>query len=167
MIRSGGLLLAIALCGCSSGPDGDPARIANFEYRVPSGWSARDASTAQHAAVDWAPSSNDRKESISVLLTTRRPAEAKAGLDHVARLLVAGQGGLHGRFGGPARFTTKHGLSGVRVEGEFVPPGQATAYHRIHAVLVDGETIVHVLYTARDVDRDGFELVVDSFQRGA
>jgi hypothetical protein len=62
---------------------------------------------------------------------------------------------------------TRHGFSGLRVEGTFTPPNQAASYHRIHAVLVDGESLVHVLYTARDPDRDYIEAVLDGLESGA
>lgn len=159
-------IAAMTVLSCSSEPDGDPAKIATFEYRVPSSWSSHDVSNAERAAVEWTPAPNERKEAISVLVSERRPADAKAGVGHVQRLLEASQQALHGKFSAAVPFTTKHGLHGVRIEGEFVPVGQTEPYRRMHAVLIDGTVLLHVLYTAKRADRAGFDLVVDSFQRG-
>jgi hypothetical protein len=116
---------------------------------------------------EWTPSDNAHKESVDVFRVARAAA-AKSPTDRIERFLVeAQQKLLQGRFSAPSHFTTRHGLKGVRIEGEFLPPNQTNKYQRLHAVLVDGTSLVHVIYTAREADRENFELVVSSFGRGA
>ena len=65
----------------------------------------------------------------------------------------------------PTSFVTKNGFSGIRVEGEFVPPNKETPYRRLHAVVVDGGSLVNVIYTAKQLDHESFDAIVDSLSR--
>lgn len=163
----------IAASCSTSAPSGDPATLGHTAYVVPSGWSAKDLSTHQRALFEWTPSSgenesgaNDHKESLDVFRADRPAlARAKNGEHHIEQLLQdAVQKLPGGAFGAPTHFTTTYGLRGVRVEGRFTPSGQKASYTRFHAVLVEGASLLHVVYTARDADRDHFDLVVDSFR---
>ncbi|MBA2538142.1 MAG: hypothetical protein H0V17_00780 [Deltaproteobacteria bacterium] len=160
--------MVFALVGsCSSSrPALDRATIGLLDYGVPSGWSSRELSTPQRVMVEWRPDpdDNEHKESLAILRTDRR-AVAKSP-PHLKTLLEDAQQALPGsKFDRSIGFTTRHGFRGVRVEGELVSHG--TQYRRIHAVLVDGDgdSLVHVLYTARELDRERFEAVVDSFAK--
>ena len=149
------------IVSCSSGPSVDRATLGNLEYAVPSGWSSRDLSTRGRSIVEWKPSGGD-DESITVV-RAEGPALAKRPA-RVRKLLEEAQHGLpSGSFTNPNPLTTRSGLRGFRVDGTFTPYGQTEPRQRIHAVLVDKKALVHVVYTAREVDRETFETVVDSF----
>lgn len=159
--------IALATAGCSSEPALDRATIGNLEYGVPSGWSSRDLSQWERTGIEWRPDAddNEHKESL-IILSTERPAMAKATPGYLGKLLGDAQHTLPGAvFSRPTAFTTRHGLAGVRVEGDLVPTSQGKTYRRMHAVIVDGGSLVHVLYTARELDRERFEAVVDSFAK--
>lgn len=163
------VIAALALAaGCSSSePSGDPAMLGSLAYTVPSGWASKDYSTRQRAMFEWAPAGdgNEHKESVDVF-SSERIALAKDGGGRIEKLLQTAQQKLpNGKFGAPQHFTTRYGFQGVRIEGEFTPIGQSSAYKRIHAVLTVDGSLLHVVYTAREADRENFELVVDSFRQ--
>lgn len=159
------ILLALMAACSSSGPALDTATIGSLSFGVPSGWERKELSNHDRAMAEWTPAAddNERKEALTVV-RTERPAMAKATPRQLQRSLADAQRHLPlGTFSAPTSFTTRHGLRGVRVEGQFVPPGRGTPYRRIHAVLVDGTALVNVLYTARELDRESFDAVLDSF----
>jgi hypothetical protein len=159
------MLYLAAACSSSSSAV-ERATIGSLAFDAPGGWTRRDLSTHQRAMVEWRPADHEREESVAVV-RVERPALAKGKDSQLERLLQEAQANLpRGTFGQPARFSTKHGLWGVRIEGELVQPGQTVPVHRLHAVLVEGTALVHVIYTARELDREAFELVVDSMRRG-
>lgn len=158
-------VLALASCA-SSEPSLEPAKLDTLDYGVPAGWKPRKLSLQQASSVEWRPDEdNERKESL-VVSRVAQPALAKSP-SHLRRTLAQATAQLPGaRFGSPTSFITRGGLPGVRVEGTFNPPDQAAPYHRTHAVLVDGASLVHVLYTARDPDREHIAAVLDGFGTG-
>lgn len=163
-------LLLIALAGCSSSePSLVSARLATLEYRVPDGWVSRDRSTIQRATVEWTPEGdNDRKESLVVSRVESPAFAVERSRPHLKRQLVEANNQLpQASFTPPKAFITQSGLFGLRVDGTFTPPHQVGVYHRTHAVLVEGKTLVHVLFTARDSDRESIEAVLDGFNPGA
>jgi hypothetical protein len=162
------LLIALAACA-SSTPSLDPAKLDTLDYGAPAGWKSRDVSAPQTAAVEWTPTGdNDRKESLVISRVPQPALAAARSRPHLRRTLVAANAQLpDARFSSPTPVVTRGGFSGLRVEGTFTPPTQAVSYHRIHAVLVDGTSLVHVLYTARDPDRDYIGAVLDGLQPGA
>jgi hypothetical protein len=159
-------LAELASCA-SSAPAVDLAKIETLEYAVPAGWKQRDVSSPFEKAHEWKPDGeNERKESL-VVSRVARPALAKSR-PHLRRTIVEANNQLpRARFSPPTSFVTRGGLPGLRVEGTFTPPNQAVAYHRIHAVLVDEASLVHVLYTARELDREHIEAVLDGLRPGA
>ena len=161
-------LALIALASCASSDTAvEPAKIGTLDYAVPAGWSSRDLSSLQSTMVEWRPDGeNERKESL-VISRAEQPALSKSRPHLRRRLLEANLQLPRAGFSSPISFVTRNGLSGVRVEGTFTPPDKAVSYHRIHAVLVDGSSLVHVVYTARDPDREHFEAVIDGFRTGA
>lgn len=167
-------LLLVTLASCSEPePAFDTATLATLEYRIPEGWQARDRSTLQRATVEWTPKvDNDRKESLVISRVDSPALAAAKSRPHLKRTLVDANAHLPGAlFGAPRAFITRAGLFGLRVDGTFTPPDlrrdQAASYHRTHAVLALGESLVHVLYTARDPDREHIEVVLDGFKPGA
>ena len=159
-------VVLIASCA-SSEPDVTTAKIESLEYAVPAGWKARDLSNPNNGAMfEWTPDgANERKESL-VVSRVPQPALAKSR-PHLRRVLGKATQALPlASFHQPTPFVTRGGLSGVRTEGRFTPPGKAEPYHRTHAVLADKESLVHVLYTARDPDREHIGVVLDGFKAG-
>jgi hypothetical protein len=162
------LVIACAcLAACGSSVSVDRATLGSLEYAVPSGWSSRDLSTRERAMVEWRPADNEHHESITVVRSERAALAKKPA--RIRKLLEEAQHGLsNATFTIPTPITTKSGLRGFRVDGAFTPYGKTEVHQRIHAVLVDDKSLVHVVYTGREVDRETFETVVDSFfNRGA
>jgi hypothetical protein len=162
------LVVTLAACGSSS-PSLEPAKLQTLEYGAPEGWTSRDVSSPQNAATEWRPDGdNDRKESLIVSRTEQPALAAPKSRPYLRRTLVEANSQLpSARFASPKSIVTRGGLSGLRIEGTLTPPNQAVSYHRTHAVLVDGTSLVHVLYTARDPDREYFEAVLDGLKTGA
>jgi hypothetical protein len=158
------LLLGLAIVGCSSsGPSLDRASLGRLEFAVPAGWSSHDRSNKLASMIEWTPSDSDDPASLVVLRGER--ASVASSPNHLPSLIRAAQAQLpESVFQPPTRISTRFGLSGVRIEGDFRPDHQPTTYHRIHAVLVDGASLVHVIYTAREPDREAFDAVVESFR---
>lgn len=162
--------LVLALAGCaSSGTSLESAKIETLDYSVPSGWTSRNLSVFQRPTFEWKPEGdNERKESLVVSRVSLPALTVEKNRGYLRRNLVEASNQLpEARFSSPTSFVTRGGLRGMRVEGSFKPPSQAGSYHRTHAVLVDGTSIVHVLYTARDPDREHIEAVLDGFRPGA
>jgi hypothetical protein len=154
-------LIALTLVACaSSDPPLEHATIGSLEYGAPSGWVSRDLSGRNLPSFEWTPLDNEHKQSITIV---RRERPIASSSRQLGALVASAQ--PTGRFGAPNQITTKSGLRGVRIEGAFARG--STTYHRIHAVLVDGSSLVHVIYTAREPDRETFDAVVDSFRQGA
>jgi hypothetical protein len=161
------LLLFLASCA-SSERDVVTAKIDTLDYVAPMGWKPRDVSSHRGTVIEWTPDGdNDRKESL-VVSRVEQPALAMSPL-HLRRALVETTSRLpDARFSSPRSFVTRSGLSGWRTEGTFSPLGpRAGTYQRIHAVLVDGSSLVHVLFTARDLDREHIDVVLDGIRAGA
>jgi len=160
-------LLTAGSCG-SSGPSLERTTLSGgLEVGVPTGWSLRDFSSLEHTTLQATPSSDDNEHGESLLVTRAyRPAQATAPIARIGRWLVDAQRKLpQAAFGHPTPLVTKNGFSGVRVEGEFVPPNKDTAYRRLHAVVVDRDSLVNVIYTAKQLDRERFDAIVDSLSR--
>ena len=161
--------LIVALCGCagSVGAELERHKLGDLEYGVPEQWQSIDQSEHQTKIIVWRPADNSSKESIAVMRTRALPAIASSE-DHLSQFLADAQTRLpQARFAPVALVKTARGLTGVRVEGDFVPDGVTDSYHRIHAVVVDGTSLVHVLYTAREPNRETFNVVLDSLMRKA
>ncbi len=171
----GHLALAIfamlsTLPGClgDSEVDLEVAKLGDLEYAIPAGWTSKDLSEHQTKIIVWAPSDNPRKETVALMRTRDLPTAVKSDFAHLQQFLLDTEKSLpNGRFGSAHRLSTKHGLVGMRVDGEFVPDGTKASYRRIHAVLIDGTALVHILYTARDADAKTFDLVLDSLTKKA
>jgi hypothetical protein len=156
------------LASCNTpGPSVDHQTLGKLGYSTPQGWQSKDQSLPRRPIIVWTPSDrNDGKESVTVMRTEELPALTKAGTGYIQRYLNEAQKGLpQGKFSEPVSFTSKYGFVGVRIEGEFVPPGSKQKYRRIHAVLIDGNSLIHVMATGVAVDRDAFEIVIDSLVR--
>jgi hypothetical protein len=52
---------------------------------------------------------------------------------------------------------------GSKIEGSMVV--NEKTYHRIHAVFVDDTSLVNVIYTAKDLDRENFDAVINSLRK--
>ena len=157
--------LSLALGCASSSPSLEKVSIGNLIFGTPSGWTSRDVSNPQRKMFEWSPADNERKESLTVIRSDR-PAMARATPEQLHHLMREAQRAMpDAAFSAPISFTTRHGFRGVRIEGSFTPPGSAARYRRVHAVFADGTSLVNVLWTARDLDRESFDAVLDSFFR--
>ena len=137
------------------------AQLGNVEYAVPDGWDMHDASQNASTILVWTPATNPRKQSVTIIRTQPMPAMARADESRLAATLGET---MHQ----PAKpFRTKQGIAGVRVDGRFTPPGTQATYARSHMVFADGDTLVHVIYTSADPDREVFDLVIDHLARKA
>jgi len=152
-------ILALALLGCGgSGPNLDQTAVSNFDLGVPHGWVKKDFTTRSRQMLQWTPEDNDGKESI-VIVRADRPSGAKSDL---GSLLAKAQ---HSRFAflKPTTFETDNGVVGSKIEGSMVV--NEKTYHRIHAVFVDDTSLVNVIYTAKDLDRENFDAVINSLRK--
>lgn len=155
--------LSLAFGCASSSPSLEKASIGSLSFGTPSGWTSRDVSSPQRKMFEWSPIDNERKESLTIIRSDR-PAMAKATSVQLQRLIRDAQSAMPGAtFSAPISFTTRHGFRGARIEGSFTPPASRVRYHRIHAMFVDGTAVINVLYTSRELDRESFEAVLDSF----
>jgi hypothetical protein len=163
------IYLFVLAAGCASEAPREmqTASIEGLEYAVPADWENKDQSDHQTKIVVWSPTNNPRKESVTIVRTRAMPALVHADFTRIEQLLTDAQGGLsHANFGRTQRVTTKRGLIGAEVTGTFVATTKdAASYRRFHAVVVEGDSLVHVLYTARDANRDTFDLVLESITR--
>ncbi len=158
-----------ALCGCagSIGTELEVHKLGDVEYGIPEHWQSIDQSEHQTKIIVWRPTDNPNKESIALMRTRAMPALVNSE-KHLLKFLADAQTRLpQGHFASVANLETKRGLMGMRIEGDFVPDGVAASYHRMHAVVVDGNSLVHVVYTAREPNREVFNLVLDSLIRKA
>lgn len=159
------LVCAAFVSSCSSGGANETASLDHVQFSIPSDWQSRNLSDLYTRRVVWTPIENDAKESLVVLRSGRRDAQARAGNEYAARLLDAAQVSLLApSFTKAQASTTKGGLVAVRVEGTFLPARTTDRYTRHHAVVIDERTssFVHVIYTAKVPDLETFELVLDS-----
>ena len=160
-------LALVVLAGCSSVREGNPTTFEDLSLWVPYGWQAREVPSpvARHA-MEWTPSDNEAKESLTLLRTEPRAAFAQHGATAIAPYLAQAQAQLpRASFAAPQPFASQHGLRGVRIEGQFVPPGQTVPYRRLHAIVPVDDHLLHVIYTAREPDREAFDLVLDTLQK--
>jgi hypothetical protein len=152
-------LLAVAACACVPSSD---RRLATLDYLVPAGWSYRNLSTPQHAQVEWKPAGDNGRNECVLILRTPRPSSVTSP-PHLVRLLKESQAELEDpKFDLPHRVETRWGLAGVQIAGAFTPKGETASNQRLQAILIDGSALIHVIYTARDPNREVFELVLDS-----
>jgi len=161
------LTLAIAGCAASDASLARPTLAGDLGIDVPAGWTVRDYSDTARTVLQWtAPTENDRRGASVLVVRVERSALARGTLDELGRWLFDAQRRLpQSSFKAPIAFVTANGFPGIRVEGEFVPPNRHAAYRRLHAVIVDGTSLVHVIYTAKQIDRENFDEIVDSFAR--
>ena len=156
------LLVTLAACAAPARPLEHPSLAGDLGLRTPDGWVARDYSSDARTVVQWTAPRDEDARGARVLVVR---VEGTRSLDGLGRWLLDAQRTLpNARFGAPISFVTPAGFPGVRVEGEFVAPNHR-AYRRLHAVIVDGTSLVHVIYTARQIDRESFDGIVDSFAR--
>lgn len=161
-MRSVLFVVALLIGACADKPrEMTSANLGNIEYAVPEGWAMRDASQNGQTILIWTPSDNDRKQSITVIRTQPMPHLVNASKEYLASKL--GQ-----TLKQPGRsLVTKRGLDAARADGRFTPRGMAATYMRSHAVVFDGDALVHLIYTAKDPDREVFDLVLDHVARKA
>lgn len=164
------LVLSVLAVACSDrGPDVSWQRVEGLEYAVPVGWTVRDQSEQMRKILVWTPDENESKETVTVI-RTQPLALTQVGLPRMRGLLAAASNGLpSGSFSAPSDVQTSRGLVGMRVDGQFVPPGTSSPYRRIHVVVLDGTSLVHVLYTSKDLaaDPEALHVVLDSLHRKA
>ncbi len=152
-------VLAIAATACVR--SGERSAFATLDYLVPAGWSYRNLSKPQRALVEWKPAGENARDECVLILRTPRPAIASSP-PHLVRLLKESQAELQDpKFDLPHRVETRWGLAGMQVAGSFTPKGESTS-QRLQAILIDGFSLIHVIYTAREPNREVFELVLDS-----
>jgi len=161
--------LVLVLASCASSPSLDTAKLETLDYVVPSGWTSRPLASPHGSMVEWTPQrDNDRKESLVISRVANPALALDRNRAYLTRDLIGANRALpEARFGAATSFVTRGGLPGLRVEGTFTPAGQAQPYHRLHAVLVEGTSLVHVLFTARELDRDQIDDVLDGVRPGA
>jgi hypothetical protein len=161
-------LLPLALLACSGASmPVELHEIGAFEYEMPSDWRAEARTEAGRSVVEWTPSENDQKESITLIQSEPLPAMANAGAELVLGHLLEAQRGLGGVFGSPTITTSKHGFKVARVDGSFTPPERTQPYRRTHAVVIVDDRLVHIFYTAGGAtpNRDALSSVINSFNR--
>lgn len=166
------LLLCIAILftfpGCAGIPELEAVDFDDLELVLPTGWTSKDLSEHQTKIVVFTPEDNTRRESIALVRTHDLPTAARQDFARLRKYLADAQTNMPGgKFAAVHSVRTKHGLAGVRVDGEFVPDGTRSTYRRMHAVLVDGTSLIHILYTARDANATTFDLVLDSLTKKA
>lgn len=162
------VLLALAFSGCAASASLEqPTLAGNIEIRAPTGWSAHDYSENAHTVLQWtAPPDDDaRGTSVLVARVERSPLANVTDMELGQWLANAQQKLPRASFGKPIPFVTGNGFPGVRIEGEFVPPNRHAAYRRLHAVIVDNTALIHLIYTAKQIDRGNFDAIVESFSR--
>jgi hypothetical protein len=117
---------------------------------------------------EWTPEENDRKESLLVIRSETASLPPNADASTLAKLLDDVPKGFgKAAFSKPSPVTTRSGLVGARVEGDYLPPGATVRYHRVHVVLVEKSgAVVHVLYTARrpDTSLATMALIIDTIR---
>jgi hypothetical protein len=157
------------LSACNSDTmEGQHARLADLGFDVPVGWQRVDRQRFGVQSSEWTPEENDRKESLLVIRSETASLPPSADASAIAKLLDEVPKGFgKAAFSKPSPVTTRSGLIGARVEGDYLPPGASSRYHRVHVVLVEKSgAIVHVLYTARtpDTSHAALTLIIDSIR---
>lgn len=165
------LVVAAVTSACGeSAPDVSWQSIEGLQYAVPVGWAVRDQSEQTRKILVWTPDENGNKESVTVIRTQPLVNLTKVGLPRMRGLLAAASKGLSkGSFSEPTQVQTSRGFVGMRVDGQFVPPGTSSPYRRIHVVMLDGTSLVHVLYTSRNLsaDPEALRVVLETLHRKA
>jgi hypothetical protein len=157
------------LSACNSDTmEGQHARLADLGFDVPAGWQRIDRQRYGVQSSEWTPEENGRKESLLVIRSETASLPPNADPAAVAKLLDDVPKGFgKATFSKPTPVTTRSGLVGARVEGDYLPPGASVRYHRVHVVLVEKSgAVVHVLYTARrpDTSLTALALIIDSIR---
>jgi len=156
----------LASCGSES-IESQHAQLADLGFDVPAGWHRVDRQHYGVESSEWQPEENGRKESLLVI-RSQTAFLSSADPSTVAKLLAEIPNGFRdATFSRPWPFTTRSGLAGARIEGDYTPSGTGIRYHRVHVVVVaKSGAIVHVLYTARSPDSDlaALKLVIDSIR---
>ena len=162
-------LVICVLAGCASSSSADTAKLETMDYVIPSGWTSRAIASPHGSMVEWTPQrDNERKESLVISRVANPALALERNRAYLTRDLVGANRALpDARFGTATSFLTRGGLRGQRIEGSFTPVGQVQRYQRLHAVLVDGTSLVHVLFTGRELDRDQTDDVLDGVRPGA
>jgi hypothetical protein len=157
----------VSACGSDS-LEGEHARLADLGFDVPAGWQRIDRQRHGLQSSEWVPEENDRKESLLVMRSETASLPPNADASAVAKLLAEVPKGFgKATFGKPKPVTTRGGLVGARIDGDYTPPGTNARYHRVHVVLVEKSgAVVHVLYTAKSPDTSlgALTLVIDSIR---
>jgi hypothetical protein len=155
-------LALLTACG-SSEDDAPRVTVETISIVPPADW---EATALGATARTWAPATNPRKESITVIVGPPLIGTPERALD---RTRVA-QGALReGHLVATTPLVTASGLVGNRFDATFSPEAaRGRVYHRSHAVVVVGDRTVNVLYTAETPDptRSVLRRVVDSIQQG-
>lgn len=168
------LLLLAALASCDGGSDvaTEDAKLGPIAFEVPAEWQRINHETTGAVSAEWRPSveANSRKESVTVVRSTRRVGAQQLEPTQLAKLLASAQGSLRGaKVSDVTPVTTRRGLSGARINVSFEAGDAGVHYRRVHAVLVDTERaeLVHVLYTAASPDDQltAFYTVLESLHR--
>ncbi len=161
-----GVLVALVVACASTEPM--PSRtdhLGPLTFDVPADWTRVDSVNGGMRTSVWTPSSNERKESISVVRIERAALKVKGTT--LEALVESAQGSLQGaRIAKIAKVTSSRGLTGVRASVSFTPRLQTTTYHRTQATLIDGDALIHIFYTAVDPDDtvEPFTMVLDSIR---
>ncbi len=158
-------------CDGSSDLETQVVTLGPLEFEVPVEWQRANSEPSGTASATWAPvaSSNERKESITVIRSPMHRTREQLMHGELSKLLAGAQGSLPGaRVSAVASITTRRQLSGAQINVTFQVGDGGKRYRRVHAVLVDAETsgLVHVLYTAASPDPDlrAFYTVLETLQ---
>lgn len=140
-------VIMVLASGC--GGTSDRTELASLSFEAPARWDRTDAHARGSATAVFVPSSNPRKESITIIRTEVGPIAAHYSTATLSQLLAGAQTALTGAHPSPiTRVTTESGLEGLQIVVDYSPPGVPQRYRRIHTVFADGTALVHVLYTA-------------------
>jgi hypothetical protein len=154
----------IVAAACNSGIDSEtpPVQLGPIEVVPPAGWVAQELGPMTR---QWTPRSNQRRESITVIVAPKPLGDTERVFDQTRKA----QDMLR-----DVRITASTTISGAdshggrRLDLTFRPEGSKRLYKRSHVTLVEGDHVVHVLYTATDPDPERAALngVVASVQEG-
>jgi hypothetical protein len=160
-------LIMFGLAACSSNDGARQEEIADLTFSLPGDWQRKDFARLQgEQKAEWRPSSNERREALTIVRTERSPHIARASHEYLGNVLTQAQLSLpNARATAVAPVLTNKGLSGMRVSVKFTPPGSNDSYERVHVLLVDRDALVNILYTAREPNAHSLDLLLDSIHR--
>lgn len=140
-------VLAMGACTSSSDSEEPSATVGDIAFSPPPGWLVQELGSNTRV---WVPSSNPRKESITIIVGPKVVGDAQRMLSATRSALAV----LHDvRVTADAPVTTTNGLTGERFDLTFHPDGATNRlYGRNHIVLIVGDHPVHVIYTAATPD---------------